>query len=349
MLKVVKVQEEELWNDLVKSMKDYDVYQLVDYVKAFQVHGDGEPLLFYYEDKNIKAINVVMKRDIAHNQNFKKIINTNEYFDLSTPYGYGGFLIEGKKDRENLEQLFKEYEGYCKKHNIISEFVRFHPVLKNCHDVEQYYEVVQLGNTITVELENEKKLWENMIGKNRNVIRKALKSGVRIYWGRSQELYDEFIDMYNATMDKDNAEDYYYFDQAFYKSVLNDLKYNSMIFYAVLDGKVIAMSMIIFANGQMHYHLSASWREYLKYAPTNLLLTEAATWGIANGINSFHLGGGLGSGEDSLYKFKRAFNKNSSTYFSIGKKIFNKGIYTELLKKRNCDEEETNFFPAYRQ
>ena len=36
-----------------------------DYVKAFKIHGDGEPTLFYYEDQNIKAINVVMKRDIS--------------------------------------------------------------------------------------------------------------------------------------------------------------------------------------------------------------------------------------------------------------------------------------------
>ncbi|WP_208586129.1 lipid II:glycine glycyltransferase FemX [Gracilibacillus suaedae] len=352
MLRVVTVQEEELWNNLVKSMDHYDVYQLVDYVKAFKIHGDGEPLLFYYEDNEIKAINVVMKRDIASDQNFKGIIEENKFFDLSTPYGYGGFLIEGQKNNDNMNQLFEEYQNYCIKHNIVSEFVRFHPLLNNCHDVEDYYEVVQLGNTITVKLETEKKLWENMVGKNRNVIRKAMKSGVKIYWGRNQELYNKFIDMYNDTMDKDNARNYYYFDIAFYDSVLNDLKYNSMIFYAVLEGEIIAMSMILYANGKMHYHLSASWREYLRYAPTNLLLTEAATWGIANGFDLFHLGGGLGSGEDSLYKFKKAFNKNSDTYFSVGKKVFNNEIYEKLLRMRSLNDKEvpsTDFFPAYRQ
>ncbi|WP_163583211.1 lipid II:glycine glycyltransferase FemX [Gracilibacillus saliphilus] len=352
MLKVVTVQEEELWNDLVKSMDHFDVYQLADYVKAFKIHGDGDPLLFYYEDNEIKAINVVMKRDIALDQSFRGIIEENMFFDLSTPYGYGGFLIEGQKNNENMNQLFEEYQNYCIKHNIVSEFVRFHPLLRNCRDVENYYEVIQLGNTITVNLETEKTLWENMIGKNRNVIRKAIKSGVEIYWGRNQELYNEFIDMYNDTMDKDNAKDYYYFDEAFYNSVLKDLRYNSMIFYATIQGKIIAMSMILYANGKVHYHLSASWREYLKYAPTNLLLTEVATWGIANGFHSFHLGGGLGSGEDSLYKFKKAFNKNSDTYFSIGKKVFNNEVYEELLSMRSLNDKEaqsTDFFPAYRQ
>lgn len=36
---------------------------LSGYVKAFQIHGDGEPLLFHYEDERTRGMNVVMKRD----------------------------------------------------------------------------------------------------------------------------------------------------------------------------------------------------------------------------------------------------------------------------------------------
>ena len=37
------------WDDIVKSFPNYDVYYLSGYVKAFQVHGDGEALLLYYQ------------------------------------------------------------------------------------------------------------------------------------------------------------------------------------------------------------------------------------------------------------------------------------------------------------
>jgi len=40
--------------------------------------------------------------------------------------------------------------------------------------------------------------------------------------------------MYNETMDNDGASGYYYFKKDFYNSILEDLKYNSLIFYAVL-------------------------------------------------------------------------------------------------------------------
>ena len=65
--------------------------------------------------------------------------------------------------------------------------------------------------------------------------------------------------------------------------------------------------------------LVSSDREYQHFAPTNLLLYEVACWGCENGYKTFHLGGGLDSKEDSLYKFKSAFNRNSDNTFSIGR------------------------------
>ena len=351
MFSIITLEEADKWDSIVKSFDKYDVYYLSGYTKAFNIHGDGEPILFYYDDENTRAINVVMKRDIEKDRNFRGKIEPETYFDITTPYGYGGFIVEGTINENSLMQLNELYSDYCVSNNIISEFVRFHPVLENSKLNSEIYEVIDLGNTITMNLASKEQIWNDLSSKNRNVIRKALKSGVEIYWGRSSELIDEFIPLYNATMNKDNATDYYYFNKDFYNSVLNDLKYNCLLFYAVFEGKVISSSMILFGNDKMHYHLSASDREHQSLAPTNLLLYQAACWGCENGYKSFHLGGGLGSKEDSLYKFKKAFNKNSETYFSIGKKIFDQEKYYELIKIRdiNYDDSNSTFFPQYRK
>lgn len=351
MLEIISTDESDKWDSVVKSFSDCDVYYLSGYTKAFKLHGDGEPTLFYYHDEEIRAINVVMIRDIAEDKRFKDKIESESLFDITTPYGYGGFIIEGTLNDNNLNKLNKEYSDYCRSKNIVSEFVRFHPVLKNSKINSEIYEVIDLGKTITMDLISKEQIWNDLTSKNRNVIRKAIKSGAEIYWGRSPELIDEFIPLYNATMNKDDATDYYYFNKEFYKSVLEDLRYNSLIFYALYEKKVISMSMILFDNDNMHYHLSASDREYQSLAATNLLLYEAACWGCENGYKTFHLGGGLGSQEDGLFKFKKAFNKNSETYFSIGKKIFDKDKYEKLSKFRESNGElisQTSFFPIYR-
>lgn len=351
MFTVLTIDESDKWDEIVKRFNNYDIYYLSGYVKAFEVHGDGEPTLFYYEDKNIKAMNVVMKRDIEKDKNFLGKITPNTYFDTITPYGYGGFILEGEITDESLKVLDKKYVELCKNEGIVSEFVRFHPVINNVDRVSSIYDISKLGRTITMELNSQNQIWNALTSKNRNVIRKALKSGVEIYWGRNPKLSDKFVTLYNTTMDKDDAEDYYYFDKRFYDSVLSDSRHNSLIFYAMYEDKIIAMSIILFSNKQMHYHLSASEREYLHLAPTNLLLYEAACWGSENGHKTFHLGGGLGSKEDSLFSFKKAFNKSSDTHFSIGRKIFDEDKYDELVKMRKYNEgfdENIRFFPRYR-
>ena len=348
MLVVYTLEQNEQWDAVVRTFPDYDVYWLSGYAKAFKIHGDGEPLLFFYEKEQTRGINVVMKRDVALDKHFKGNLESNKYFDFATPYGYGGWLIEG----ENKDGLFAEYENWCQKNGIICEFVRFHPVLKNHRFSSGAYDVVQLGNTVALDLSSPEVIWENIISKNKNMIRKAEKNGIEIHHGKDLALFEDFLRIYNATMEKDHAKEYYFFGEKFYKCIHNDLYDNYEMFYAVLNGEIIAMSIMLFANKQMHYHLSGSVLKYRNLTPTNLLLYKAALWGCEQGYRTFHLGGGVGSGEDNLYKFKAAFNKNSGYQFSIGKKISNEEKYKELMEIRRKEDptfdEISKFFPLYR-
>ena len=342
-LTVYTLEQTEQWDVIVRSFKQYDVYWLSGYVKAFYIHGDGDPLLFYYEDNTTRGINVVMKRDIANDEKFAITIPRGQYYDFSSPYGYGGWIIEGRQTKG----LFDEYECWLKKNKIICEFVRFHPMVKNQDYCKDFYEIIQLGEVVHMELSSPEVIWNNIIGKNRNMIRKAIKNDVKIYNGRFPGVFKEFRRIYNSTMDKDGAEKYYYFKDAFYESVLSDLPHNAQLFWAEKDGQIIAASIILAANGRMNYHLSGSLRDFCSYAPTNLLLYEAALWGFANGYKTFYLGGGVGSGEDGLFRFKRAFYKGELSRFCIGKKIYLQEKYDELLGMR-ADIENQGFFPEYR-
>lgn len=344
-LSVFTLEQAEAWDRAVRSFAGYDVYYLSGYVKAFALHGDGEPLLFFYEDGALRAVNAVMRRDIARDPRFAGKLGEGELFDFATPYGYGGWLLEGDGD---TAPLWAAYGDWCAKHRVVSEFVRFHPVLANHVFASGAYEVVPLGETVAVDLSSPEGIWVNLHSKNRNSIRKAQKNGVRIYSGRSGELYEAFRGVYNATMDKDHADAYYYFPPEFYESLLNDLPHNAQVFYAkTADGAIAAASVMLAANGRMSYHLSGSVREYLSLAPGNLLLYEAALWGCANGCKTLHLGGGVGSGEDALLKFKKAFYRGELRRFHIGRKIFLPERYDALCALRG-DLPESGFFPRYR-
>ncbi len=345
MLFVYDLSKSEEWDRIVRTFQKYDVYYLSGYTKAFQKNGDGEPLLFYYEDKDLRGINVVMKRDISADIRFCDKIGKQQYFDLVTPYGYGGWLIEGESD---IAPLILAYERWCLENKIVSEFVRFHPMLNNQQGLEPFYEVIGLGGTIAMDLSSAETIWANITSKNRNMIRKAQKNGLRIYRAQNSEIYTVFKEIYDKTMDKDHAEEYYYFSEEFYQSILNDLKNQAQVFYAQAEnGEIAAATIIIGANGMLNYHLSGSRYEYQKLAPTNLMLYEVALWGSENGYRSFHLGGGVGSKEDSLYSFKKAFYRGEPKRYYIGKKILNQEIYEQLVEM--CGEiKNPSFFPKYR-
>ena len=342
MIQLYSLSEAEQWDACVKSFAEWDVYYLSGYVKAFHIHGDGDPYLLYYEENGLRAIYVYMRRETA----------LPGVYDSVTPYGYGGVLFEEDSSEENRKAFWAAYVAKMKEENIVDNFVRYHPVLKNAEPMKTISNVIDLGKTIAFDLTSPEVIWENIISKNRNMIRKAEKNGIEIKHGKDLELFEDFRKIYNATMEKDHAEKYYFFGDAFYESIHNDLYDNYEMFYAVLNGEIIAMSIMLFGNKQMHYHLSGSMIEYRNLAPSNLLLYKAALWGYEQGCKTFHLGGGVGSGEDNLYKFKAAFNKNSDFQFSIGKEIFDHEKYDELVALRAKQDPDFNpeskFFPLYR-
>lgn len=341
MIRTISINEPTVWDEIVRSFPDYDVYYLSGYVKGFFIHGDGEPQLLYYTSSVLKAIYVYMKRRI-----------NNVFYDIMTPYGYGGVLFDGDISFDNLKSFDEDFYCYMVENNIVDNFVRYHPILRNAEYMRKVSEVIDLGKTIALDLTSEDVIWQNITSKNRNMIRKSEKNGVEIFHSKSNALFRDFMQIYNETMIKDSAEEYYFFEDEFYHSIYTDLINNYEMFYAVYNNQIIAMSIILFANKQMHYHLSGSLGGFRNLAPSNLLLYKAAIWGCQQGFKTFHLGGGIGSKEDNLYKFKAAFNRTSDYQFSIGKQIFNQDIYDSLVKERamldiSFDKDST-FFPLYR-
>ena len=342
MIQIIEMSQYKLWDDVVRSFSEYDVYYLSGYVRAFQIHGDGDPQLLYYEQDALRALYVYMKRKTA----------VEGVYDSITPYGYGGVLFEGETSEANLEIFWNTYVQKMKEVGIVCNFVRYHPVLSNAVPMKQVSAVIDLGKTVAFHLDSPEVIWQNIVPKNRNMIRKAEKNGIEIHHAADMALFKDFVQIYNATMDKDNAEEYYYFGEEFYKSIHEDLNGHYEMFYATYEGKIIAMSIMLFANKQMHYHLSGSVLEYRNLAPSNLLLYKAALWGCEQGYKTLHLGGGVGSGEDNLYKFKAAFNRESDYQFSIAKMIFDQEKYDALVEERAKRDPEFNkesrFFPLYR-
>lgn len=347
--KKIELEQEKEWETIREDFADGDVYYMNGYVKGLSVHGDGAPILVYYEENGLRLMNVLMKRDLSEFGPLRSLCPPGTWYDATTPYGYGGMLAEGKDaPAEQWKRAAAAYRRFCVKEHIVSEFVRFYPLAENAAYGNWFWITKKRGPTVVLPLRSEEEIWNQMKSTHRNRIRRAEKKGITIKWGTGERELREFQEIYRETMDRDRADSYYYFKPAVYETWFQELKGHITLFWAELEGKTIASSIMLMGKGRLHYHLGGTRTEYLSDSPNNLLFYEAACYGFRNGYREMHLGGGLGSREDSLYLFKKKFCRNGKDpVFFTGTQIYDQERYRTLETARGF-RSVPSYFPSYR-
>lgn len=346
MIELIKYDNPDRWNSIVDGFLRSDVYYRCEYATSFMNNEDGIPYLLYYQSEKSRLCYPVVEKDIADFSGFRGNLERGHFFDWNTPYGYGGPLSDvDELDIDEQAQFIEELYELAKSRNVVSQFIRFHPLLQNQKVCNEVIENVYIKDTIYIDLITSDDLMQQMDSKNRNLIRKAIKSDIVIVHDKGQ-LYKEFMKIYEATMNRDEARDFYYFPESYYQFINEEMSKETEYFYAFKDENMVAASMFFYDEKVMHYHLSGNYVEYRTFAPTNLLIYAAANWGREQGCTALHLGGGIGV-EDSLFHFKKQFNKNGRVNFYIGRTVFEKGKYDELLRKRKDINENFDMNNSY--
>lgn len=344
MILTIGINEAKKWDSIVYSFRNYDVNYLSQYSKAFKSAGAGEPLLLYYENGSTKAINVIMVRDIALSDNFKGKLQTNKWFDISTPYGYGGFWIEG----EDYKTLEEEYENFCKKEGFISEFVRFH-LFSQYKDIFNGTLESHTNNVVrSLDLNIDDMLmdFEHKVRKN---IKKANKAGLEIEIDEVGNRIEEFLDIYYDTMRRNNAKSEYFFPEAFFRN-LNEMIGNYAYFHVLYKNMVISTELVIYGKENCYSFLGGTRCDYFDLRPNDFLKFEIIKWAKVKGLKRFILGGGYGE-DDGIFRYKKSFAPNGIQKFYIGKRVFDSEKYEELINIRREEigfKESTKYFPQYR-
>jgi len=247
--------------------------------------------------------------------------------DIVTPYGYGGPVGT---------PFWDEYGEWCRANGIVTTFVRFHPLYANHEGAPPFVHIERLAGTVAWRLDQDD-LLAGMHRHHRRIVRKA--GGIDTTVTRGPSTLDGFVPRYERTMDRKDASGFYYFPREYWHA-LADLGDRIVLFEAGDDA-----ALLCFATPPwLHYHLGATSDEGRKGGVSNLLFYEAARWAAAEGFTRFHLGGGLGGGDDSLFEFKQRFDPGGVLEMAVGKVIHDEDAY-RTLGGTGTD----GFFPAYRR
>ena len=327
-MEIEVVRSWDRWLDDVRPMEK-DIYFQEAYVKLYEDDAN-EAMCYVCREGNHILLLPFLRREFFYDGHVN--------YDFETAYGYGG-PIANTSDPVFIQQALRAFRDYGEKNNYIAGFVRFHPLLKNWSFYETIGTVVDDRKTVAIDLTlPEERIWtEEIHTQNRNVIRKGLKNGLSFIVDADFQYLEDFLRLYQMTMQKLSADEFYFFKRTYYEQFVNDLKdrFLGVVFH---DQKIVAAALFFYSEIYGHYHLSGSDAGALSLSPNNFLLYQAALELKRRGVQQFHLGGGTTSDEnDSLLKFKGRFSQQRYQ-FSIGKTVFNPSLY-----KRLCEEWEEKF------
>lgn len=323
-----------------------DIYFEENYGKLYENIEDGVSIRFVHQCEMGTINHLFIKRKIPIN------MGKEDFYDIVTPYGYGGPIIikcEQNCEQELVKSFEERFKFFCLENNIVSEFVRFHPIVDNRLSFEKIYNLELNRKTLGTNLTDYDDPFSAEFSKScRKNIKKALKEDITYKVTENPTTLNRFMDIYYSTMDRNKAVDYYYFDEEYFNNCLKFFKDKLLIVEAIYNDETIAMGLYFKYEKYIHIHLSGTLTEYLYLSPAYILRYAATLWGKENNYELIHHGGGrTNSEEDSLFRFKKQFSKNTHFDFYVGKKIWNKEIYNELCNITG-NNNEIQFFPAYR-
>ena len=323
-----------------------DIYFSEHYGKLYERAENGKAVVWCYRGAEGEVVHQFIRREIPLS------LAGGPWYDIVTPYGYGGPLmtqIAPGYTAADLEQAFTQaFADYCNREKIVSEFVRFHPMLENGPAFRRVYHATCIRHTLGTDLTVADPVGTEFSKECRRRVRKALDAGVTWRITQAPDSLEAFREIYYATMDRNHAGEYYYFDGDYFADCLRYFKQNVLFVQALLGEKTIAAGLYFIFDKTIHVHLSGTLSEYLYLSPAYVLRYAAALWGKENGYERIHHGGGRSNAsDDTLYAFKKHFAKNVTFDFYVGKRIWNEEVYGALCRLTNTSLQE-EYFPAYR-
>lgn len=338
-LKVIEDKTE--WGKALEEVENFDFYHTYDYHHISKKKQDKAVLLKYNEEDKLICLPLIVR----------KIENTS-LNDATSVYGYAGPLQKNILQNFDNTQFLNSINIFFTENKIVSVFSRLNPFINKQEIIlNGLGEITHLGNIVNIDLT--KSLDEQRMIFSKTTKRYLNKGNKLITLRRSNKKEDilEFKKLYYENMQRVNAEDNYYFNEEYFLGLISSDQFITEVIFAILKEtkEIISAAMMIKTNNIIQYHISGTKTEFLDISPIRSLIDHTRINGTEEKYQFFNLGGGLGSNEDSLFKFKSSFSKDLKS-FKLWKFIVDQEAYNKLCSSLDAHKikQNSNYFPLYR-
>ena len=170
-------------------------------------------------------------------------------------YGYNGVLFS-TLDNEFVQTFFDAFESFCANQNIIAEFVRMGFFFNSKFHLRENFSVLFNQKNIVVNLLNDN-IWKDSYEySTRKNINKALSYNLEFHKNNGEKIsfdhLETFINLYKNTMQRNNADEYYYFNHEYFKNLALFLGTKAFFYFASYNNKMITCEAVL-TNGYNSY------------------------------------------------------------------------------------------------
>jgi len=341
--------DDKEWNKIVELLPGKNIYITQEYNKLFEKHFCDEALLFVFGNESDFVVHPVWKRSI--DLPFAKL--PEKYFDVMSPWYHAGptMKLEDSSFQEKLgKEFLTAFHDYCVKNKIVSEFIRFYPVINNHTPFSDILNMKKIGDVVIVNLDRTvDEIFRSFSKVCRKNIRRATKSGIEVFNSNKTEDIQKFFEIYSKSMERKKAIEFYKFSYEFLKDLFELLKDNATMFFATYKDNIIVGDIVLHKYGIAEDYLRGFDPSFSNMRPNNMLVYVIVQWCKEQGNKLFNLGGGQSTG-DELFRFKSGFSKTTAEYYVSGI-VHNQEIYDSLCKKWETHVktiENKEYFPLYR-
>ena len=258
--------------------------------------------------------------------------------DVVTPYGYGGAFRTGEAE---ANPFWRAFDAWAAEQGVLSELVRLslfpERLLPYPGTSEQ-----RLVNVVRDLESTGEELWMDYEHKVRKNVKKARRSGLVVEIDEGGDRLDDFVRLYEHTLDRRGAAERYRFARPFFERIRERLAGHFLLAHVLEDGQVVSSELVLLSATTAYSFLGGTDEGAFELRPNDLLKVELFRWAKDAGKRRFVLGGGQRE-DDGIFRYKRSFAPRGLVPFEVGMRVFDPERYAELSRGR-----QTEFFPAYR-
>lgn len=327
------LKDTEKWVASWESWPQREVYAHPNYVKLYTDGKKSQAFCAFWESADTYVLYPFILRDLTVEPFWSPEVGPAA--DIVTPYGYGGSYVWGNGDIQGIaDEFWAHFDAWAAQQNLVSEFVRFtlfrDTVLKYPGEQEE-----KLQNVVRSLNLDEDLLWMDFKQKVRKNVNKAQRSAVHVELDPIGKRIDDFLRLYEHTMERRDASVGYYFPRAYFEQIHQTLRGQFMYFHAIHDEKVISTELVLVSANNVYSFLGGTDSNSFDLRPNDLLKYEIMLWAKNHGKHRFILGGGYEVG-DGIYHYKLAFAPNGVMPFFVGHRVFRTDLYDKLVENKTA-------------